>query len=304
MGIMLASFWCGQALLNWLYVCLEPTGRPHKVGYIFLLVALSNFVFKSFAAVFVRPLPIEEDAEKKALVSTLDAEVVEESRGCTQNHRQGGWVESIGLDRLWELDFHLLAWGFFLSVSVGVMYIDNVSIIGASVKMGNLDEVLLTGSMFVGMLVTLTIGFISDLTLRCVPRTMYVIVGAILQGIMLAVFTQYGNHKSVFIITTLVIFGNNGLYFSMVGTILHERFGLVHFKRDWGLIVMVAAGVTVIMTTLFAQLYDAAIVIPGSTQCNGLKCLEKVFIIGSVLTFCSAVLFVVFIRREVRRRLR
>ena len=310
MGVIMTTFWAGQILFTSIYIPIQSDevgdSKPPRVGYICLLVALCNLVFGSLSAKYVLPLPLEDDSEEKYLMEKSN--VVE---GCDEARVQGSgrcrcctvWMEHMGVNRLWDLDFHLILWGFVLSISVANTYIDNVSIIGETVGLEDVEGTLLLVSYGIGMLLALTCGYLSDLTLPYFPRAVYVIISSFIQGFMCSIFVGYGMNQPVFIVTTPVVFANAGLHMSLVGSILHERFGQKHFKRDWGLILMLSALVTLALLVLFGSLYEHAISQEGSQDCMGLHCLKVIFIVSAVLSFIAVGLFLLLIRQKLRRNI-
>ena len=316
MSALNCTWWFGQSLFNYLYTVTQSDGRP-AVGTIFLILGVCIFVVKGLGVFLIRSVPLDEDdVEYSTLIKDEGSSIVraeeadssmdENDSGKHQRAATGGelkesWIEKLGLRLFLDPDFHCVAWGFVIGVGTEVMYMGNVSSIAAALSMGSLYETTLVVAPITGMVSTFVCGWLSDFTRDSFPRSLYLAVGGVCNAIMFAVSAVYGTNSAVFILTTMTMYGTNGISYSITGTVVGERFGMPHFKRNWGLILMGSAGMTLITTTIFGALYDNAITNRDVRFCKGITCVQNIFIVGCIFSLVSAVCFTLFERRHILR---
>jgi len=290
MGLLHATWWLGQGLFNYIYVLTEDPDSP-QVGRIFVILAVGIFVFKGLGAIYVRTVPL----------GLLEQQLLElkEDEDDTEVMVKESWSDILGVELLWNLDFHLLAWGFICGSSVSIMYMVNVASICQALSLDDLDEVILPYAPLSAMLVSFVIGFTSDVTLTRIPRETYLAVTAAAQCFLFALMTFYSQSSAMFVASVFLVYSFNAGYFIITSAILGDYFGTRHFKRNYGIIRMFTALVSFILVTVYGEMFDhMANTVDG--ECVGIMCVYDMFIISAVLSCISFIAFVLLHRRYVR----
>lgn len=279
----LAIVWSlGQAFFNWMYTVTQQH-HPPRIGMIFFVLGICIFLFKGLAAVFVRVVPMDEE-ETRLIDDENKLESKEEAKEEEKDVAAESWADKLGLYLLCDLDFHLILWGFVCGAGVQMMYISNVSSTCQTLGLGIIDEAILPYAPILGMAVNFFVGFMSDFTLKYCPRQSYMTVAAGLQTILFAVSALYADSAAMFKTTVLLVFGFNAIYYALAGTIISDYFGLKHFKRNWGITLMMGSLVAFVLSTLYGIMMDMT---ENGEECLGLICLKNIFIISAFVSFIS-----------------
>ena len=318
-SIMCCSWWLGQSFFNYLYTVTKPGGSP-IVGNIFLILGICIFVVKGLGAFLIYSIPLDEDdAESPTPVGEKDYSLMKTEKtynsmdqdGCdtdkqtaTNRNLTQSCRENPHLQVFLDPDFHLLAWGFVIGAGTEIMYMDSVSIIAASLLLGDLYEITLFVAPIASMIGTFICGWLSDITRNVFPRSLYPTVGRLCNAIMLAIGAVYGTNSAVFVLTTIIMYCTNGMSFSIIVTVVGERFGMPHFKRNLGFVLMASSVTTLVITATFGAFYDGAIVKKNVHFCRGIICVQNIFVVGSVLSVVSSACFILLERRYIMHCLR
>jgi len=282
MGILAVVWSLGQAFFNWMYTITQQH-HPPRIGMIFFVLGICIFLFKSLAIVFVHPIPLDEE-ETRLIDDEKKVDGKEESKEEENEEAVESWSDKLGLYLLSDLDFHLMLWGFVAGVSVQMMYISNVSTTCETLGLGIIDEAILPYAPIFGMAVTFITGFLSDVTLKYCPRQSYMAGAAAMQTILFAVSCVYAENETMFKLTVLLVFGFNAIYYALAGTIISDYFGMKHFKRNWGITMMIGSLVAFLLVTLYGTMMDMT---ERGGSCYGLICLKNIFRISTILSFIS-----------------
>ena len=306
-SVLNVGWWTGQGLFNYFYT-LTRTGKLPTVGTIFLILAVCIFVIKGLASICVRPVELDDDCsallkcERDDIPDSGALDDTNKSDPKDQDEGEGNAVVKVlGLGLFLQLDFHCVFWGFMLGNSSAVIYLGNVATIAVSLNLSEYIDTALITAPIAGLLVTVTCGCLSDRTRLVFPRAMYAVIGCLSNAIMFAISAVYGTKVAVFFTTVVVIFGTNGIFYCISSPIIGERFGMVHFKRNWGLISMCGSAFALVTTAVFGLLYESNIENEETTACIGLDCLQGVFIVGAVLSLAAAGCYLVLARRFIAR---
>ena len=313
MSILCCSWWLGQSFFNYLYTVTKSDSH-HRIGNIFLLLGLCIFVVKGLGAFLVQSVPLDEDdVESSTLIEEGNyLAKAEKAYSSTDGYSNGtnqqtitsgelteSWMEKIGLKMFLDLDFQLATWGFVTESGIELMYMGDVSIIASALFLGDLYETTLIVAPLTSMVIVFVGGWLSDKTRNIFPRGLFPAVVRLCSAIMFAISAVYGTTGAVFVITTIVVYSANGISYSILNIIVDERFGMLHFKRNLGLILMASSLMTLAMATLFGALYDKAIIHSKFNVCRGIICVQEIFATGSVMSFVSSICFVLLERRNV-----
>ena len=289
-----AFFFIGPLLFGLIYA----TGFSKiPLGNFFLCLSVCMIVVNILAIFFVRHVPsvaetaTEETDPVENMVSFVDIDDISDN-----------WRDRIGISQFVLPSFQLLTWAFMFEASVQMLYFANVTIYIDSYRLHSLYYAMpIVGPAF-GAVFTFAGGMVSDRTMRYTSRLTYLIVGVILQTIFFFISMEFGNNYYVFIITTLVLYSNNGQVWSIVPALISEYFGLLYFTRNWGLLLMVNALIALALGYIFAWFYEEAIS-NDSTTCFGLKCFVNSYLLAACFSLVSVILFIVLYILERRQRI-
>ena len=307
MGLLGCCLWLGQSFLLYLYTEIH-SNSPGSLGLIFLVLGVWMFVIKGLGAVFVHPIPLEDDEAIPIIqCETTPQEEIQQPRVASEsmsgepigNDKSHSRSQYFDLEVLRQTDFQLLLWGFVLGVATQYIFIGNLSIMATSLGLDSLYSLVAILSPIVTMMLSLLCGWLSDMTLELFPRATYLSVASLLQVLAYATAVVVGATRWAFTATTFLMYINNGLFFAMGGSLLAERFGSRYFKRHWGMIMMLAAAMAFIMLLIVGKLYQEACPTVPLTTPEGLQCFWGVYILGAFASAVSTYCFVMLQRHTI-----
>ena len=281
-GVTTAFFFVGPCLFSIVYV-LGFSDKP--VSNFFLCLSFCVVVVNILAILFVRTPPLDHDraGEEMCLLKTTV------SFNPEQDEIPEAITDRFGVYQFIQPPFQLLMWALFCGASVQVMYVSNTTTYIHSYSFGNWGAYILVVAPVCAALAALSGGLLSDKTYKYTSRLTYLLTGTTLQATVFALSAEYGDYDYIFIITTLVLYSNAGQYWCIVPTLTSEYFGLHHFSRNWGLMLMVNALLSIGVLAVFGVFYDAASV-EGSTSCFGLPCFRNSYLLAAGTSVISAIL--------------
>ena len=290
MGLTGAAWWLGSAVIAAIFnSCYSHT----PVGDFFLMVAILNLILCGLSAWLVRPLPAlpEDNSEWQSLTPGEDQDP-------TEPKPQLSMAERYGLDMLYLADFHILTWAFLFAASIQLTYIPNVTAFTASYGLTHYNYALTVASPVCACVWKFFTGWISDHTKKYFPRLMYVILMTFMQLLLSLLSIFFGDNDILFIMTIVLVYMSNGCFWSIIPTIISEYFGMRHFSRNWGFEFFANSLLMFISLAIFGAFYEDAIQINNSSDCYRLKCFRNFYILASVMSAISFVLFCWLYRRE------
>ena len=310
-GVTGAFFFVGPTLFGMVYSA-GFSARP--IGNFFLCLSVSMIVVNILAISLIRPVPLAPET------LTEDAPVVDNavsfvgSKGISEN-----WRDGLGLSQFALPSFQLLTWAFVFGYSVQMLYFANVTIYIDGYTLPSLQSTMPILAPAFAAIFTFAGGIVSDKTIRYTSRLTYLVIGTIVETLFFLISIKWGNNYYIFIITTLVVYSNNGLMWAIVPALVSEYFGMHHFTRNWGLLLMVNALLALALGYVFAWFYEDAIVndnatcigiqcfvnpylINDSATCIGLQCFVKSYLLSGCISLLSAILFAILYVLERRQR--
>ena len=290
MGLTGAAYWVGSAVITAIF---NSYYSHTPVGDFFLMLAILNLILSCLSAWLVHPLPAiaGENNEWQSLTSGKNQEPQEPKPHLSL-------AERYGLDLLLLKDFYIITWAFLFAVSIQLTYIPNVTAFTASYSLTHLNYTLTIASPVCACLWKIVIGWISDRTDRYFPRLIYVTAMTFIQLILSLLNIFIGDNHIIFILTIVLVYMSNGCFGSIIPTVMSEYFGVRHFCRNWGFAYFADSLLTSICMTVFGTFYDDAIEVTNSNYCYGLKCFRNFYILASVMSATSFVLFCWLYLRE------
>ena len=119
-----------------------------------------------------------------------------------------------------NLDYHLIVWPFVTCAAIELLFIYNVTTFLRSFKMESHDVLLTILGPIVGSISKIQNGFVSDWTMRSIPRASYIILANGMQFLALILLTAIGDHFVVLVIATILVYNANGANMSLVPSII------------------------------------------------------------------------------------
>ena len=257
------------------------------------MMTIVLLILSSLSAWLVRPLPalVEENSERQTLTSGNNQESPEPKPKLSP-------AERYGLDMLYMADFHILILAFLSAASIQLTYIPNLTTFTASYDLTHYNHALTVAGPVCACVWKFLVASISDHTKKYFPRLMYVIVMTFIQLILSLLNIFIGDNNILFILTMILVYMSNGCFWSIIPTVVSEYFGVRHFSRNWGFAVLVNSLLMFISLAAFGAFYNDATQVTNSNNCYGLKCFRNFYILASVMSTISCVLFCWLCLRE------
>ena len=282
-GLTGTFYWLGPSVVCLIY---DEGFMEDPVGMFFLFLGICMTVDNILAFIFVRYYSTaDDDNESKPLLRESPLFVMDSDGPET-------WYERLGFNHFLLPSFQLLTWGYLAGCAVDNMFVFNIGTFVESYKFPGLGEGLPVVGPFIGGIATLAGGFLSDRTMKMTSRLTYLICGTSAQAILLLFMIGYGDNFYLFTITSCAIYCNNGLFWSIIPTLMGEYFGVRHLIRNLGVNLMVKSFVALAWCALLGWIYELNISPLGTgTICMGQSCFQITFILVAVSSIISVILF-------------
>ena len=226
-----------------------------------------------------------------------------------------------------NLDFQLLFWPFLVMSSVTTLFIGNITFYLKSAHLEDEYRELLTILMpSIGLAARLIWGSVSDRLKDRVPRSCFVLAGAVmLTAGLVPLRTNVGSIWAL-ILTSVLIAMAAGSVWSLVPTIVSEIGGLKKFGLNWGVMMFCSGILGLIFQVMFGAIYDAnigtksvtgapstgglptaafgndAVVTPTTATCYGPRCYSTTTDIILACCSLSTVMLTVLVIRQRRKQ--
>ena len=119
-----------------------------------------------------------------------------------------------------NLDYHLIVWPFVICAAIELLFIYNVTTFLRSFHLERHDVLLTVLGPIVGCVSKLYNGFVSDWTMKKVPRASYLILANGVQFLVLILCVVAGNSLAVMVLATIFVYNANGANMSLVPSII------------------------------------------------------------------------------------
>ena len=267
------------------------------IGNYFLMLTIAGSLVNALCLWLLRPVPVdlEEDTETECLIPKTGLFV-------DKSEESDSLADKIGWTHFRKLEFQLLMWGFLLSGSIKLMYLPNITIMAKAYGCMDMGDLLAMIGPICAMAAAAAVGPLSDCTRNILPRSTYLVLGAISQTIIFLVSYFYGNNIYVFTTTTVLVYIDLGILFSTTINVIGEYFGMRHFARNWGLLTMLSALLALLTCAIFAIFYEVAILQQLITQCYGLKCFKNTYMFSHICCLIPAILFTILCYKDKKQR--
>ncbi len=297
-GITGASWWAGPAS----FALIRGTffSRTQNIGGYFAFTAALFVVVNILAILLVKYYPEESegnDSVQLELNGNVQAGESNTLMSPSLFETPGYGVAKTGIQLLRSVDFHLIAWSYLLLGSVQLMFINNVTVYLKSYNMQALTLPLTISGPLLASMSMFVSGAITDVFMLTVPRSVFLVVGDVIQTLLIAACISKGNNFALFVITTLVIYTNNGFCYGITPTLISEYFGMKYFSRNWGGLVLAYALLSWLFLAEYGYRYDNIRRI-DQVSCYGHQCFQESYVIAATASFIGTLLTVVFAWRE------
>jgi MFS family permease len=174
---------------------------------------------------------------------------------------------------LTDLDFYLLIGMFSCASAVGLLYLNNLTVISKSVHLDGNDHNLVLIVPITNAIISVSIGFASDFFQEKIQRLVIVVLTCILY-IGLSIITMLlGDNYAALCFATFLCGLGTGTIWSLTPTVMSEIFHISNLGRNWGIALLFAALVGLGGQYSFGALYDE-MKTEGELFCHGLKCVS------------------------------
>ncbi|CAC5364085.1 unnamed protein product [Mytilus coruscus] len=184
-------------------------------------------------------------------------------------------------------NFHLFTWMFVLAASVGLTLVNNITIIAKSLHLNQYNGSLVLIVPITTAVMSILIGVISDLLKEKIPRMSILVFACACFVVSQAVILIFGKLYVLLILGTFLCGLGISAMWTLCPAVMSELFSLENIGRNWGIAILLAAVVGLIIQLIFGTIYDAYVV-EGTLDCYGMKCING----GIGLSLTAAVISV------------
>ena len=301
MGTMDGSFSAGPAILALVYGVFFVNGHVNDEqnqnlrGYFLMLTILCASV-GVLGWILLKQLPYEIGPEHTTLI---DSENVENEVPLIKSPHQVPDITGKALIK--RFDFHFLFWTSSMCGGLQLMYQNNITAYLKSFDEEKYSTLFTTLNPIAAVASKFFAGFVSDLLLNKLPRTAILLIYNIIQTLVLILCIFWGDNLVLMTSTVIVLGMANGAMWCLTPIILSEYFGLKYFGRNWGSFMLGNALSGIVLQEAYGWMYDSSIPFEGRTQCYGLQCFKWSFTTVAVLSFCSCILNMGLVEKDIRK---
>ena len=284
-GVTSCFYAAGTSLFGAIYARLYQEG---PLGNFFLPLLFLCIIANLLSMWVLRALPLQNDSD---IHNDKETKEVQSFFFYTDDgsNPADSWYIRLGIGVMRIPAFHVLTWCYLLSAVPQIAIFINITTMATSFGHTGLAVSLPIYGPILALLITLTVGFISDRTFKYVSRLIYVFIGHFPQFLLFIVSIFCGDNSYILSGLVLSAFIQQGLHMAIIPTLITHYFSSHYFMRIWGAELLINAILVMILNTIIGVLYQDAI-IDGGTDCNGLVCFQNSFILGSVMSGVSLLL--------------
>ena len=156
-----------------------------------MLIGILILIIPSLSYWLIHRLPSkEEDDEHHSLfqeaIQPLESKQTESA------------AERYGINMLCVVDYQMILWGFTLAVSIQFTIVSTLTILGDSYGFSDYSGLLAVTGPLLTSVTKIFMGWISDHTIHCFPRIVYVVFMTILQTVVNFASIFAGNQLQLF----------------------------------------------------------------------------------------------------------
>jgi len=200
------------------------------------------------------------------------------------------------------VDFQLLFWPFTILTALQMMFVQNLTTVLVSFDQEAYLILFPYLTPILGTLAKPLIGMVSDLTVKQIPRTWYIIFGALASVILWLSSAYLISDISVIVIATTLCDLAAYFVYALGPAIVIERYGLASFSQNWGIVMGGFSIMTSILLFILGAVYDQNVDTESVLHiCKGLHCYFTTFIISSMFSVVALVCSVVYHVRRMNR---
>ena len=275
----------GAALFGGIYARLFTEG---PLGNYFLLLAIVCVVVNLLSMWTLKPIPLQSENDMHEGERTED--VRNNSLFNNDSDKPAdSWFERFGMRLMKIPAFNILLWGYMLSAVPTLAIGSNITTIAGSFGYSKPGVSVPVYGPIIALLKSLTVGFISDRTVKYVSRLGYALIAHLLELFFFIFAIFYGDNFHVFSGLLLSTYTHKGVTWVTIPTLAAEYFGNHYYMQIWSAIILAVALLTMALNVIIGALYIDAIP-GGGTNCYGLVCFQRTFILSSVVCAVAVLL--------------
>lgn len=155
-----------------------------------------------------------------------------------------------------DVDFYLLIGMFSCASSVGLVYLNNLTVISKSVHLDHKDQDLVLIVPITNALISVTIGFASDFFQEKIQRMVILMFSCFLYVGLTVLAMLLGDSYTALCFATFFCGLGTGIIWSLTPTVMSEMFHISNLGRNWGIALLFAALLGMAGQYSFGALYD------------------------------------------------
>ena len=188
-----------------------------------------------------------------------------------------------------DVDFYLLIGMFSCASSVGLVYLNNLTVISKSVHLEDKDQNLVLIIPITNGIISVTIGFASDFFQEKIQRMVIIMLSCFLYVGLSVLVMLLGDSYIALCVATFFCGLGTGIIWSLSPTVMSEMFHISNLGRNWGIALLFAALLGMAGQYSFGAIYDENKP-ENELFCYGLHCISG----GMGICVGLAVMSVVF----------
>lgn len=187
-------------------------------------------------------------------------------------------------------NYHLLVLMFSFASVIGLVYVNNITVISKSLHLNSNDNTLTIIIPITNAILSACVGLFSDYFKERIPRLWVVLLGCSVFTASQVLVYLFADKLAILVLSTIFVGIGVAIIWSIGPTMMKEMFHIGNFGRNWGLAILVAAVLGACSQEVFGALYDNQVTEENSQQCYGMKCIRG----GTAMEIACGGLSIVF----------
>lgn len=203
-----------------------------------------------------------------------------------------------------NIDYQLLIWLVAFASSIGLVYVNNITVISKSLRLNQYDDRLTLIIPITNAILSAPVGIFSDIFKDRLPRMWILVFGSICftaSQILVFIFAQ---ELGVLVISAILAGIGVAIVWSLAPTVMKELFGVSNLGRNWGIAILLAALIGFGIQEGYVAIYDVELNGGDGVHCHGMKCIRggtTICLASGAVSIALGVVIILKKRCSVRR---
>lgn len=222
-------------------------------------------------------------------------------------HENGIDARSTSLKEiLMSVDYQIFVWFVAFSSSVGLIFVNNITVISKSVHLNSYDDRLTIIVPITNAVLSVTVGLFSDFIQNKLPRIWILIFSGLCFLLSQILIYAFADVLALLVLSAVLVGFGVSILWSLSPTVMQEKFYVGNLGRNWGICILIAAVLGFGAQEAFGALYDSKVKHntddTNDNFCSGIACIRGGTAVSIAFGTVSVLLGVLYLFKQRMRR--